>query len=173
MIRILSSIAATALALAPACFAQDAGGEPVPVWRRDQTHLVGDLQRLQGCLASAEKRRADESMCFASVLNACLSDIGDDGAASTAAQRGCAWREIAAWERLLDTALAEARADLKDEALRDFEAAQADWNVYMLADVKAHGAPYEGGSLQGVVEARARARRVAERAVELRAFPEE
>jgi uncharacterized protein YecT (DUF1311 family) len=68
--------------------------------------------------------------------------------------RQCAWRAIAAWEDEMAARL----ADLAGIAPADvLEASQRAWEASMLADTRLASAPFEGGSLQGLVAGTARA----------------
>jgi uncharacterized protein YecT (DUF1311 family) len=173
MVRILPALAALTLAASAAGQEPEApaAGEPTPLWRADLTRLADDVATLQSCFVSADQHNdALEEPCIGMVIGQCRHELGEEAAVTTAGARGCNWRELAAWEEVLDDALEALRAELEGGPLVDLETAQTAWEAYMVADVRAQAAPYDGGSLQGVIASDVRARLVAARAVGLRAF---
>jgi uncharacterized protein YecT (DUF1311 family) len=140
-----------------------------PIWRRDVSRIGDDAALLERCLAEHADDGGDES-CISTVDRACASEMGEDAAITTGGARRCYWRAIAAWERVLGGIEDGLRASLSGDELRAFEAAQSAWSLYLDSNVRALSAPYEGGSIQGVVAGEARARMLARRALELREF---
>ncbi len=173
LIRVVVALTVALTAAAAPGFAQDAD-EPAPMWRVDLSRLEDDLARLEGCfeLAGQFDDGAGEERCVGVVVERCRDEIGEDAATTTGGARRCNWRGIAAWEEALDDVLVALRAELAGEQRDALEAAQAAWDAYMLANVRARAA-HLTGPLGGVVAGGVRARMTAERAVELRAFRRE
>jgi hypothetical protein len=149
-------VAALALLLAAPCaFAQG------PWTQTDPHSLEGDQQHIERCLAEDDAGYS----CVGLVQSLCYDDLPEDFA-SGASDRACNWRALAAWEALMAASLKRLAAALPDGAALD--AAQAAWERAMLADVGLESDLYRGGSLMGVVAARARSDATALRVLRLR-----
>jgi hypothetical protein len=139
-----------------------------PIWRQDTSHLEADLKEIRSCFVSAAQHTEGvETQCADWPVSSCLAAAGE-GADTTLAQRQCNWRAIAAWEEILKEAIAELTKEQRETERAAFETAQTQWQSYLDANVRAHAAVFEGGTLADVVAGRERARMVAERALEVR-----
>jgi hypothetical protein len=140
-----------------------------PIWRRDLSRLDDDVAVLERCFAEHE-RDATQDACIPAVDRACAVEQGEDAAITTGGARQCYWRAIAAWERVAGAVEDRLRLALTGRDLAAFQAAQSAWSLYLDANVRALSAPYDGGSIEGVVAGEARARTLARRALELLEF---
>jgi uncharacterized protein YecT (DUF1311 family) len=140
----------------------------------DLSHLADDVAQLQSCFVSANQHNdANETPCIGTAYSMCSVELDLQEFPTTGGARQCNWREIAAWEEVLDAALAELRAEMDGQELAQLDASQAAWEAFMIANVRAKSERFSGGTLSAVVAGAERARMVAERAVELRAFRRE
>ena len=158
------------LALA-GCVLQPQEGAPSaanPLWRTDATHLAADRSLARACLDRVRETSGFD-ICRDAVQAACLAGVAED-ARSSALERMCDWRAIAAWEDEIAAALAELRLKLTSQGLLELAASQRAWQASMLADVALNMDLYPGGSLAGPLAAHVRAEATASRAAFLEQF---
>lgn len=140
-----------------------------PVWREDTSHLAEDLREIRSCFVSAVQHvEGDESNCLDLPASTCQSAMGEDAASTTLGQRQCNWRAIAAWEEILAESITELNAEQRPEERAAFAESQKAWLVYLDANVRAHAAHLEGGTLANVVAGQERAKMLIARAIEVR-----
>lgn len=150
--------AAMLVLAAPLAFAQ-----PQELWRRDTRNLAADTAAVQTCLGADD---AGFDSCQYVVQQRCRPD---PETWSNAAERMCQWRAIAAWEDVMTETVERVRR-ANGAAADAIDGAQAAWHASMIADVRMVSAPYEGGSMQGMIAATERARATAARTIWLEQF---
>lgn len=131
--------------------------------------LAADIKAITSCLDASERPEADKTAgCVRVVQTRCEKDASSPDAVTTASSRACERRAIAAWESVLEEAVATLRKEMAAKERGAFAAAQKSWEVFMVENVRAHAARYAGGTLELLVAGQERARMTAERAIELR-----
>jgi uncharacterized protein YecT (DUF1311 family) len=118
-----------------------------------------DQEYLQACLAAAGgQTAAARTTCFGQVSEVCLAQ----SQGTTADMVDCARRETAAWQTLLDGALARLEANAPEARFAVLEEAQVVWRDWREARCAVYGT-YEGeiyGPLAGLCRAETTSRRV-------------
>lgn len=137
--------------------------QPQELWRRDTAHLAVDRAAVRRCLSVDD---AAYDHCLTVVQQRCAPDPETWNSAS---ERMCQWRAIAAWEDVMVETVERVRR-ANGAAADAIDGAQAAWHASMIADVRMVSAPYEGGSMQGMIAATERARATAARTIWLEQF---
>ena len=139
-----------------------------PLWRIDTSHLESDKAAARACLA---RPSGELDRCVRVVQQNCPGwtrpspeDMARDDQLTwiPAQARQCDWRAIAAWEDLMQEALAALAPSGREHEL---DASQQAWEASMLADVAYAASAYEGGSLEWPTAASARSESVARRVI--------
>lgn len=137
--------------------------QPQELWRRDATHLAVDRAAVRACLSGDN---AGFAQCLGVVQSRCARDPETWNSAS---ERMCQWRAIAAWEDVMAETVERVRS-ANGAAAEAVDGAQETWFAAMIADVRMVSAPYDGGSMQGMIAATERARATAARTIWLEQF---
>jgi len=118
-----------------------------------------DRDYLRACLAAAGgQTAAARNTCFGQVSEVCLAQ----SAAAPEEMAACAERELAAWQALLDDALARLEKSEPEPRVESIRAAQEVWRRWRTHRCEVYGT-YEGpiySPLAGVCRAETTSRRV-------------